>query len=126
MVVKFGDIRKILDKYTLECNDCEDDCECNADCPYYYSRKIKEEILELLDEEEVKTDSTSMIPCTLNFKSQVSKLPEKAEDGDLYMVAVMSDDGFYRFNTFENYYWYDNKWNHIPATGDLKCGAISV
>lgn len=123
MAVKFGDIRKILDKYTNECGECGD---CDTDCSYYYSRKIKEEILELLDEEEVKTDPMSMIPCTLNFKSQVSKLPEKAEDGDLYMLAVMSDGGFYRFDTFENYYWYDNKWNHILATKDLKCGVISV
>lgn len=125
--MKFGDVREILDKYTIDCKDCEcrefeeDEVDdgiypyntCSLDCSTYYAKKIKEEILQLLDKEKIETDSISMIPCTLQFKGICKVLPEKAEDGDTYVIMehVLQDGyGWTRQTTF---YWYDNKWNYI-------------
>ncbi len=63
--MRFSDIRKVLDKYTTECESCPyKNCEeepdengivpyesCNLDCSSYYPKKIKEEIWELMDKE---------------------------------------------------------------------------
>ena len=67
----------------------------------------------LLDEEEVKTDSLSCVPCKLYFKGQVDKLPENAQDGDCYVTVIKQQDGFYCWEDSRTFYWYDNQWNEL-------------
>lgn len=128
-MIRFGDIRQILDKYTVDCKQCpyqnneqepdEDGIvpyeSCNLDCDSFWVKQAKKEILALLDKEEVKTDSISMIPCKLNYKGIVDKLPDIAEDGDCYNTNINKQDGFYSWVDSQTYYWYDNKWNRIES-----------
>jgi len=126
-MIKVGDILKIIDKY-VDCKDCEyrefeeDEVDdgiypygtCSPDCSTYYVKKIKEEILQLLKDEEVAMDPMSKISCKLNFKGACHVLPPTSEDGDTYVIMehVLKDGyGFTRQATF---YWYDNKWNELP------------
>lgn len=61
-MVKFKDIRNILDKYTIECKECQcPDGEgygyCDLDCSSYYAKHIKKEIFELFDMLDITDDS---------------------------------------------------------------------
>ena len=67
--MKYGDIRKILEKYTKECRECpyynfiirKEDLgdeilpyeSCNTGCNTFLARLIKEEITELADREKI-------------------------------------------------------------------------
>lgn len=127
-MIRFGDIRQILDKYTVDCKQCpyqnneqepdEDGIvpyeSCNLDCDSYWVKQVKKEILALLDKEEVKTDPISMIPCKIIFKGSCQKLPEKAEDGDSYVILEHKLENGYGWQDQRVFYWYDNKWNYIP------------
>lgn len=130
-MIKFGDIRRILDKWTSDCKGCElrerdyreEDVDdgifpyetCSPDCSTYYVKKAKEEIMSLIDNMDVSTSSINSIPCKLFFKGMVPDLPEIGNDGDLWYVQ--NDDPTYKHG---NYYWYDNKWNYIPVQEFLK------
>lgn len=115
-MIKFGDIRQILDKYTSDCRGCNYYPEnCSLECDTYWCKVVKDEILELLDKEEVKTDSISMIPCKLSVKGSCAKLPEKAEDGDCYTVLEHRLENGYGWQDQHTFYWYDNKWNYLEA-----------
>ena len=128
-MIRFGDIRQILDKYTVDCKQCpyqnnEQEPDeggivpyesCNLDCDSYWVKQEKKEILALLDKEEVKTDSLSSVPCKLYFKGQVDKLPENAKDGDCYITVIKQQDGFYCWEDSKTFYWYDNQWNELKS-----------
>ena len=61
--MNFKDIRKILDKYTVDCMECpykdieeepdENDLipyeSCNINCNTYWAKQIKKEIMSLID-----------------------------------------------------------------------------
>lgn len=127
-MIRFGDIRQILDKYTVDCKQCpyqnneqepdEDGIvpyeSCNLDCDSYWVKQVKKEILALLDKEEVNTDPISMIPCTLSFKGSCQVLPEKGEDGDCWMILEHKLENGYGWQDQRTFYWYDNKWNYLP------------
>ena len=118
MSIKFGQIRNIMDHYTECCNNCDcgnyKDCG-NSDCNTFIALLMRNEIMDLLDNAEVKTDALSMIPCSLNFKGRVKELPETAEEGDLYLVTLRHEQGFYCWEDTKSFYWYDNQWNFIPT-----------
>lgn len=114
--MRFGEIREILDYHTECCRNCDEGsyqyCS-HPDCDTYVARIMREEIMALLDKEEVKTDSLSCVPCKLYFKGQVDKLPENAQDGDCYVTTLKQQDGFYCWEDYRTFYWYDNKWNEL-------------
>lgn len=128
--MRFGDIRQIIDKWTSDCIGCElrereyreEDVDegiypyetCSPDCSTYYAKKIKDEIISLLDKEEIDTSALNSIPCKLHFKGMLDVLPEIGMDGDLWYLD--GKDGI----KSGNYYWYDNKWNYIPVGEFLK------
>lgn len=127
-MIKFGDIRKILDYYTVDCKDCncrecnEDEIDdgiypydsCSPDCSTYYAKKIKEEIMRLLDKEKVETDALSSIPCKLYFKGICKVLPVDAKDGDCWIIQENHLENGCGWRTDNTFYWYDNKWNYLP------------
>lgn len=129
-MIKFGSIRQILDKWTADCIGCElkdrefveEDADgniypyesCSPDCSTYYAKKIKEDVMKLLDEEEVKTGGVHNIPCQLHFKGMIAELPEIADIGDLWYLQGADNI------KSGNYYWFDNKWNYLPVGDFLK------
>ena len=129
-MIKFGDIRRILEKWTVDCTDCqlreweyrEEDVDdgiypyetCNPDCSTYYAKKIKEEVLTLLDKEEVSTKPLHSIPIDLRFKGMVNELPSEAQEGDLWYLQ--SDDQGVKTG---NYYYFEGRWNHLPLESIL-------
>lgn len=114
--MRFGEIREILDYHTECCRNCDEgsyqDC-AHPDCDTFIARIMREEIMALLDKEEVKTDSLSCVPCKLNFKGRINILPEGAEEGDCYITMYRKDNGFYCWEDYKTYYWYDSKWNEL-------------
>ena len=110
--MRFGDIRRILDKATEECIDCHDE-DCHYDCSYYVAKLIKEEILDLFDKEQVQTDSINSIPCKLYFKGICKVLPVDAKDGDTYVIQENHLENGCAWRTDNTFYWYDNKWNYL-------------
>ena len=84
--MKLGAIREILDKYTESCEDCVSKYFCEqgevTGCSTLVAKKIKDEIMDLLDQEEVETDALSSIPCRLNFKGACTTFPSFAKLGD--------------------------------------------
>ena len=124
-MIRFGDIRKIIDKWTTKCSGCEfrhvefrdgdigPTETCKEDCPIYYAKMIKDDVRLLLNELEIGTDTLQMLPIRLSFKGMTDKFPTDPLEGDLWYLQ----------NTDEtikngNYYWYECKWNYIPM-GDL-------
>lgn len=111
--MRFGDIRRILDKATEDCKDCHDE-DCHYDCSYYVAKLIKEEILNLLDQEQIQTDPISKIPCTLKFKGFCKVLPPNGENGDAWTIIENKMENGYGWVDQALFYWYDDKWNYIP------------
>lgn len=116
--MKLGSIREILDKYTESCNDCTSKYFCEqgevTGCSTLVAKKIKDEIMGLLDQEKVETDARSSIPCKLNFKGACRVLPPSAEIGDTYAILENKLENGYGWVDQMVFYWYDNKWNHVP------------
>ena len=113
--MNFGDIRRILDKYTTECNDCpykdreeepdEDGIvpyeSCNLDCSTYYAKQIKNEIMSLVD--DIKIPLLPNFRPTIKYKGSVVELPSRAQDGDCYYVTLCE----------KNFIWLHNTWNEL-------------
>ena len=114
--MRFGEIREIVDYHTQCCRYCDEgsyEACAHPDCDTYIARMMREEIIALLDKEEVKTDSISMIPCKLSLKGSCQVLPEKAEDGDCYTILENILKNGYGWQDQHTFYWYDNKWNEL-------------
>ena len=115
--MRFGDIRRILDKYTEDCKDCHDDCEVG--CSSFYALRIKEDIMSLLDKEKVQTDSINNIPCRLKYKGVWNKIgyPENPENGDCWSFEKMACG----YNViYEETYYYDGQWIPIDIVEGIK------
>lgn len=117
-MIKFGQIRKIIDHYTECCNNCDygnyKDCS-HPDCDTFIALQMKNEIMDLLDNADVKTDAISMVPCVLSYKGFISELPKTAENGDAYTIRMKHNSGFYGWESEDNYYWYENEWHYLPT-----------
>lgn len=116
--MKLGVIRETLDKYTESCEDCVSKYFCEqgevTGCSTLVAKKIKDEIMDLLDKEKIETGALSSIPCKLNFKGTCTVLPPSAENGDTYLILDSKLENGYGWVDQTLFYWYENKWNHIP------------
>ena len=130
--MNFGQIREILDKYTIDCIDCpykdreeqpdEDGIvpyeSCNLDCETYYPKKIKEEILSLLDETKIEITPLNTTP-KLKYKGTWTKLgmPENPEDGDCWSFETMACGSNV---LYEERYYYQGQWNKLDTIEGLR------
>ena len=115
--MRFGEIREILDYHTKCCRNCDEGSYeycAHPDCNTFIAKIMREEIMALLDKEKVETDSLSCIPCELNFKGSCQILPEKAEDGDTYLIPEHKLENGIGWINENTWYWYDSKWNFLP------------
>lgn len=82
--MRFGDIKEILDKYTVDCRECKDNCD--TDCSNFWVKQVNDEIMALFNKEIISP--IPKIPCKLHYKGMVEKLPDNAEYGDTYTLLI--------------------------------------
>ena len=110
--MNFGDIRNILNNYTMDCEKCpaqeygEGFGYCNDGCKTFLARRIKEDIFNLAYGVEIRNDFWMQFP--RDFKVTLVGYINSVHKGTL-VHGIKSGD-MYQTEDNKKYFWYDGSW----------------